>query len=117
MSNFWSDGDCEHAGHILEWITQQQDDVPEGRFDVIAMQRRWGSDKQETKEVREVLVHGIEQSHRRNVASIGEKRTTQRWSERLETIAHGVSASDQCDSTRIHEEIAGNSSHGKHIES
>ena len=61
-------------------------------------------------EVCEVLVHGTRQSYRRNAASTGEKRTTQRWSERLEATAYGVRASDQCDSTWIHEEIIGNPS-------
>ena len=37
-----------------------------------------------------------------------EKRATQRRSERLEKAAHGIRASDQCDSIRIHEEITGN---------
>ena len=41
ISNFLSPGDYEHAGDILEWITQQEDDVPEDRFDVIALQRGW----------------------------------------------------------------------------
>ena len=38
------------------------------------------------------------------------KRTTQRRSEHLEKAAHGVCASDHCDSTRNHEEVTGNSS-------
>ena len=33
MSNFLSAGDNEHAGDILEWITQEQDDVDEDRLD------------------------------------------------------------------------------------
>ena len=47
MSNFLSARDYEHEGDILERITQQQADVPEDRFDAIALQRGW-SDKQET---------------------------------------------------------------------
>ena len=38
---FLSIGDYEHAGDILEWITQQQDDLPEDRFDAITLQRGW----------------------------------------------------------------------------
>ena len=41
MSNFLSAGDYEHAGDILEWITQQEDYVPGDRFDGIALQRGW----------------------------------------------------------------------------
>ena len=41
MSNFLSAGDYEHAGEILELITQQEDDVPDDRFDGIALQRGW----------------------------------------------------------------------------
>ena len=37
MSNFWSGGDYEHAGDIMDCITQQRDDVPEDRFDAIAL--------------------------------------------------------------------------------
>ena len=41
MSNFMSAGDYEHAGDILEWIGQEQEDVAEDKFDRIAVQRRW----------------------------------------------------------------------------
>ena len=34
-------GDCEHAGDILEWIAQAQEDVAEDEFDRIAAQRGW----------------------------------------------------------------------------
>ena len=36
MSNFLSAGDNEHAGDILEWIAQEQEDVAEDKFDRIA---------------------------------------------------------------------------------
>ena len=39
MSNVLSAGDYEHAGDILEWIAQEQEDVAEDKFDSIAMQR------------------------------------------------------------------------------
>ena len=70
MSNLLSAGACEHAGDILEWITQEQEDVADDK-------------------VFKVLVHCVEQSHRRDAASTGTKRTTQRRSERLEKAAHG----------------------------
>ena len=38
MSNFLSAGDYEHAGDILEWITQEQEDVAEVKFARIAVQ-------------------------------------------------------------------------------
>ena len=41
MSNFLSAGDYEHAGDILEWIAQEQEDVAEDTFDRIAAQRGW----------------------------------------------------------------------------
>ena len=39
MSNFLSAGDYEHAGDILAWITQEQEDVTEDGFDMLASQR------------------------------------------------------------------------------
>ena len=41
MSNFFSAQDYEHAGDILEWITQEQEDVDEDKFDMLAVQHRW----------------------------------------------------------------------------
>ena len=41
MSNFLSAGDYEHAGDIPRWITQEQEDVTEDEFDVLASQRGW----------------------------------------------------------------------------
>ena len=41
MSNLLSAGDYEHAGDILEWIAQEQEDVAEDKFDRIAVQRGW----------------------------------------------------------------------------
>ena len=41
MSNFLSAGDYEHNGNILKWITQQENDVPEDKFDGITLQRGW----------------------------------------------------------------------------
>ena len=41
MSNFLSAGDYEHAGDILEWITQEQEDVDKDKFDQLALQRGW----------------------------------------------------------------------------
>ena len=41
MSNFLSAGDCEHAGDIMEWITQEHNDVDEDKFDRFAVQRGW----------------------------------------------------------------------------
>ena len=41
MSNFLSAGDHEHAGDILEWIAQEQADVDENTFDILASQRGW----------------------------------------------------------------------------
>ena len=39
MSNFLSARDCGHAGDILEWITQEQEDAADDKFDRIAVQR------------------------------------------------------------------------------
>ena len=61
-------------------------------------------------EVFKVLVHCAEQSHKWDAASIGEIWNTQRRNERMEKATHGVRTSDQCDSTRIHEEVTGDSS-------
>ena len=47
MSNFVSAGDYKHAGDVLEWIAQEQEDVAEDKFDRIAGQRRWAVDKHE----------------------------------------------------------------------
>ena len=67
----------------MEWITQQQDDVPEDRFDADCTAAVMGRTSKRPHEVCWVLVHGTEQSYRWNTTSIGEKRTTPRWSERL----------------------------------
>ena len=41
MSNFVSAGAYDHAGDILEWISQEQKDVTEDEFDFHATQRGW----------------------------------------------------------------------------
>ena len=85
---FPSAGDYEHAGDIVEWITQQQDDVPEDRFDADCTAAGMGRTSKRPHEVCWVLVHGTEQSYRWNTTSIGEKRTTPRWSERLGSVEY-----------------------------
>ena len=50
-------------GDILEWITQQENDVPEDRFD-----SEDGSDKRWNCVVLGALVHCVEQSYRRGTA-------------------------------------------------
>ena len=42
MSNFLSAGEYEHAGESLERITQEEEDVAEDEFDLLALQRGWG---------------------------------------------------------------------------
>ena len=39
MTIFLSAGDCEHAGEILEWITQEEEDAAENTFDLLELQR------------------------------------------------------------------------------
>ena len=41
MSTFLSAGDYDHAGEILEWIAQEQEELTEDKFDRIVVQRRW----------------------------------------------------------------------------
>ena len=41
MSNFLSARDYEHAGDILEWIGQEEEDVAEDKFDRMVAQRGW----------------------------------------------------------------------------
>ena len=83
MSNFLSDGDYEHAGDILEWIMEDKKDVDEDKFDLLAFAAgmRWTGTK--SREVCEVPAHCVEQAHRWDAASTGQKRTTQRRSERI----------------------------------
>ena len=101
MSNLLSAGDDKHEGDILEWIAQEQEDVAEDKFDKIAAPRWMGWTSTRSYEVFKVLVHCAEQSHRWNTASIGEKRKTQRWNERMEKATHGVRTSDKCDGAKI----------------
>ena len=56
-----------------------------------------------------MLVHCVEKLHKWDAASTGKKRTTPRWSARVEKAIHGVSTGDQCDGTRILEEGTGDS--------
>ena len=74
-------------------------------FDVLELQRGWSGQAPDRLRFSMVLVHCVEQSHRRDAASTGKKWTTQRWSERMEKAAHGVRTSDQCDGARIHDEV------------
>ena len=41
MSRFSSVRDFEHAGDILEWVAEEQEDITEDKFDTIAVQRGW----------------------------------------------------------------------------
>ena len=95
-------GDYEHAGDILEWIPQQLDDVLEDKFESIAMQRGWAGQARDRMRFARYLFTVLSNWAD---ASIGEKRATQRRTERLETTAR----------TRIHEEITGDPSSEKRI--
>ena len=77
MSNFLSAGDHDHAGEILEWTAQEQEEVTEDKFDRIAVQRGWAGQARD-HEVFKVLIHCAEQSHRWDAASLREKRKAQR---------------------------------------
>ena len=95
----------------MDWIAQQQDDVPEDEFDAIAMQRGWaGHARDHTRFARyffTVLSNRADGTPQRLV--------TQRGSECLEMAAHGVCASDQRDGERTHKEITGDPSSEKCI--
>ena len=92
--------------NILEWISQEQEEVTEDEFDLLATRRGWDGQGRDHA----VLVHRAEQPHRWDPAPTSEKRTTQGRRERMEKASHGVRSSDQCNGVRIHEEVARDSS-------
>ena len=94
MSNFLSAGNNGHAGDILEWITQDQDDVDEDRFDTVAMRRGCVGQARDHTRFARYLFTALSN---RTGGTIGEKRTTRRRSERLKKTAH----CNHCDSTKI----------------
>ena len=107
MSNFLSAGDYEHAGEILEWITQEQEDVDKDKFDQPALQRGWAGQARVHTRFARYLFAVLSNRTDGTPASTGKKRETQRRRERLENATHGVRTSDQCDSAGIHEEVSG----------
>ena len=53
MSSFLSVRDHQHAGETLEWISQEQEDVAEDKFNRVALQRGWvGQARDQTRSAR-----------------------------------------------------------------
>ena len=91
MSNFRSAGDYEHARDILEWITQQESDVPEDKFDGIALQRGWVEQARDhtrfARYLLNVLSNRTDGTPRRLVRNGRHKDGVNAW---RETAAYGV---------------------------
>ena len=107
MSNLLSAGDYEHTGDIWEWFAQEQEDAAEDKFDRIAMQRSWAGQAQDHTRfprylftVLSNLTDGTPHQLMRNGRS---KDEVNAWRRPHMEYIH---TSDQCDGTRIHEEVS-----------
>ena len=110
MLNFLSAGDHEHAGDILERTTQEQEDVAEDQFDMIAVQRGWvGQAREHTRFAKYlciVLRNRTDGTPHRLVRNERHKDTVNAWKRlHMEYVPVTSATAQGC-----HEEITGNSS-------